>query len=215
VDWALLAGVPAEEVRHLVRIARRRTFSASEVVFHEGDPADSMHLIFKGRFAIRVASPLGETVIITVRGPGEVFGEMALVSDDAHRSATVAALEEGETYAVHRPDFERLRDQYPSVDRVLIGLLAADVRRMNMRLLEALYTPVERRVRRRLLELVDTYADGGGVVPLTQEQLAELAGTSRTTVNRVLREEQERGTVSLQRRATIVLDRDGIAGRAR
>jgi CRP-like cAMP-binding protein len=52
-------------------------------------------------------------------------------------------------------------------------------------------------------------------VPLTQEQLAELAGTSRTTVNRVLREEQERGTVALQRRATIVLDREGLAGRAR
>jgi CRP/FNR family transcriptional regulator, cyclic AMP receptor protein len=215
VDWPLLADLPAEEVRHLVQIARRRTFSAAEVVFHEGDPADSMHLIVKGRYAIRVTSPLGDTVIITVRGPGEVFGEMALVSDDAHRSATVAALEAGETYAVHRPDFERLRDQYPSVDRVLIGLLAADVRRMNMRLLEALYTPVERRVRRRLLELVDTYKDGGGVVPLTQEQLAELAGTSRTTVNRVLREEQERGTVSLQRRATIVLDPEGLAGRAR
>jgi len=215
VDWPLLADLPAEEVRHLVQIARRRTFAAAEVVFHEGDPADSMHLVVKGRFAIRVTSPLGDTVIITVRGPGDVFGEMALVSDDAHRSATVAALEAGETYAVHRPDFERLREQYPSVDRVLIGLLAADVRRMNMRLLEALYTPVERRVRRRLLELVDTYKDGGGVVPLTQEQLAELAGTSRTTVNRVLREEQERGTVLLQRRATIVLDPEGLAGRAR
>lgn len=215
MEWRLLADVPAEEVRKVVQISRRRTFSAAEVVFHEGDPADSMHLIVKGRFAIRVTSPLGDTVIITVRGPGEVFGEMALVSDDAHRSATVAALEEGETLAVHRPDFEHLRDEYPSVDRVLIGLLAADVRRMNMRLLEALYTPVERRVRRRLLELVDTYAEGGGVVPLTQEQLAELAGTSRTTVNKVLREEEERGAVSLQRRATIVLDRQGIADRAR
>jgi CRP/FNR family cyclic AMP-dependent transcriptional regulator len=77
--------------------------------------------------------------------------------------------------------------------------------------------PSERRVLRRLRELADLYRGDGAAaeVPLTQEALAELAGTSRATVNRVLREEQERGTVELKRAKTVVLDRDALARRAR
>ena len=62
-------GVPDEEVRRLLSVARRRRFSRHEVVFHREDPADSLHLISKGRFAIRIMTPLGETVTIGIRGP--------------------------------------------------------------------------------------------------------------------------------------------------
>ena len=98
---------------------------------------------------------------------------------------------------------------------MLIGLLAEEVRRQNELLLEALYVPVERRVLRRLAELSALYATRDSVIPLTQEQLAEMAGTSRATVNRVLRDEQERGTVELRRGRTVVLDADEIARRPR
>ena len=81
----------------------------------------------------------------------------------------------------------------------MIGFLAEEVRRQNELLLEAIYVPVERRVLRRLAELSALYAGRDSVIPLTQEQLAEMAGTSRATVNRVLREEQARGTVALRR----------------
>ena len=210
-----MTGVPEEDVRHLVSVARRRRFSRHEVVFHRDDPADSLHLVNKGRFAIRIMTPLGDTATIGLRGPGDSFGEMALVAEGGKRSATVAALEEAETLAVYVADFHRLRREHPPVDQVLIAFLAGEVRRQNELLLEALYIPVERRVLRRLAELSELYADRDGVVPLTQEELAEIAGTSRATVNRVLREEQERGTVELRRGKTIVLDRDEIARRAR
>jgi hypothetical protein len=82
---------------------------------------------------------------------------------------------------------------------VLLAFLAAEVRRQNELLLEALYVPVERRVLRRLVGLRARYGRDDGEIPLTQEQLAELAGTSRATVNNVLRKEQERGTVELRR----------------
>lgn len=213
--WNLVWGVPEEEVRRLVSVARRRRFSRGEVVFHRDDPADSLHLVQKGRFAVRIMTPLGETATVAVRGPGDSFGEMALVQDDARRAATVAALEEAETMAVYQADFHRLRKEHPQVDRVLMGFLAAEVRRQNELLLEALYLPVERRVLRRLVELAATYGRDHGEVPLTQEQLAELAGTSRATVNKVLREEQERGTVELRRGRTLVRDRDELARRAR
>src|SRR5581483_8871557 len=105
VEWRLLEGVPPDQVRELLQVARRRRFARNEVVFHRDDPGDSLHLIQRGRFAVRVMTPLGDTATIAVRGPGESFGEMALVADGGRRSATVAALEEAETIAVYRDDF--------------------------------------------------------------------------------------------------------------
>ena len=202
-------------MRRLISVGRRRTFSRGEVVFHREDPADSLHLVQKGRFAIRIMTPLGETTTIAIRGPGDSFGEMALVDESARRSATVAALEDAETLAVYQAEFHRLRKEHPQIDRVLLAFLAGEVQRQNELLLEALYIPVERRVLRRLVELSGTYARANGEIPLTQEQLAELAGTSRATVNKVLREEQARGTVELRRGKTLVLDTHELSRRAR
>jgi len=195
----------------VLSIARRRHFSRDEVVFHREDPADSLHLVSKGRFAIRIMTPLGDTVTVGIRGPGDSFGEMALVAEGRKRSATVEALEEADTFAVYVGEFQRLCKEHPSVSQVLIGVLAEELDRQNELLLEALYVPVERRVLRRLAELSVLYAGRDSVIPLTQEQLAEMAGTSRATVNRVLREEQARGTVELRRGRTAVLDADAIA----
>jgi len=215
VRWRLMDGVPEEEVRRVLSIARRRWFSRNEVVFHREDPGDSLHLISKGRFAIRIMTPLGDPVTIGIRGPGDSFGELALVAEGRKRSATVEALEEAETFAVYVVDFRRLCREHPSVNQVLVGFLAGELDRQNELLLEALYVPVERRVLRRLAELSALYAGRDSVIPLTQEQLAEMAGTSRATVNRVLREEQARGTVELRRGRTAVLDAEAIARRAR
>jgi CRP-like cAMP-binding protein len=217
VEWRLLEGVPAEDVQQLLSVARRRRFRRGEVVFHRDDPADSVHLIVKGRFVVRVMTPLGEPATIAVRGPGDSFGEMALVGAGWRRAATVEALEESETFCVYEGAFEQLRKRQPQINRVLIAFLANEVRLLNERLLEALYLPVERRVLRRLVELARLYGTGEGPVevPLTQEELAGLAGSSRATVNQVLRAEQEKGTIELKRGATRVLDPDALAKRAR
>jgi len=214
--WRLLSDVPAEDVRRLLSVARRRRFQRGEVVFHREDPGESLHLIVSGRFAIRVMTPLGETVWLAVRGPSESFGEMTLIESDSRRSATVSALEAAETFAVRKPEFDGLRERYPSIDRVLIALLAGEVRMLNERLLEALYLTAERRLLRRLHELSEVYRrpDGSVVIPLTQEELAEFAGAARATVNRVLREEQARGTLELHRGRTRVLDPDELSRRA-
>lgn len=217
MEWSLLAGVPAEDVRQLLSIARRRTFRKGEVVFHRGDPADSLCLISKGRFKVQVMTPLGEPATIAIRGPGDSFGEMAVVAEGAKRSATVESLEEAETFCVIDSEFRRLRREHPAVDQLLIDFLASEVRMLNERLLEALYIPVEKRVLRRLAELAELYGSGDGevVIPLTQEELAGLAGTTRATVNQVLRAEQERGTIELGRGKTIVPDPAALAARLR
>ena len=211
--WPLLADVPGDDLRQVLAIARRRTFGRNEVVFHRGDPADTLHLVISGRFASRVSTPTGDTVLIAVHGPGESFGELALVARGAARSATVAALEPAETRSILRADFEALLRRYPAVNSVLVALLADQVRRGSERLIEAYHVGADARVRRRLLELAAIYP--GGVVPLTQEDIAGMAGTSRATVNRVLRDEARRGTVELRRGRTIIVQRDAIARRAR
>jgi CRP/FNR family transcriptional regulator, cyclic AMP receptor protein len=182
VHWRLLEGVPPEEVRQLLALARRRSFRRGEVVFHRLDPSDSLHLVVKGRFAIRVMTPLGETVTIALRGPGDAFGEMGVLGD-APPSATVEALEEAETFCLYKREFERVRREHPTVNAVL----------------------------RRLVELAALYGSSNGpvAIPLTQEELAGLAG------NGVLRDEEKRGTVEIRRGTTVVLDREAIARRAR
>jgi CRP/FNR family transcriptional regulator, cyclic AMP receptor protein len=210
--WELFAEVPEEDVRRLLAIARRRTFDRGEVVFHRGDPADCLHLIARGRFAVGITTPLGATALLGVRGPGDAFGELALVDGgDAHRSATVAALEAAETRSVFVGDFERLRREQPSIDGLLVQILGERVRRLSEHLTEAYYLPAEKRVLRRLVELADLY---GGDIPLPQEQVGELAGTSRATANRVLRELQQGGVLELGRCAVTVREPETLRQRS-
>ena len=217
MQWALLAGVPEEELRGILQVARRRSFARNEIVCHRGDPADCCHLIAKGRFAVRTMTALGDTVTVAIRGPGATFGEMALLADDSTRMATVAALEPGETYSIYRTDFDRIREAHHDTDRYLWTFLVNEVRALNERLLEALYLPVDQRVRRRLVDLAELYGDDGAepvTVPLTQEVIAELAGATRPTVNQVLRDEERRGTIELTRGRIRILDVPQLVQRA-
>jgi CRP-like cAMP-binding protein len=208
MPWRLLDGVPEEEVKHLLTVARRRTFARNEVVFHQGDPADSMHMIRRGRFGVRIRTPIGDVATIAILGAGDAFGELALVGDESDRSATVVSLERSETVSISRPDLERLRHDQPQVNELLVKLLAARIRRTNELLAEALYVSADKRVLHRLRELAELYSrdDGQQVIPLTQEEIATLAGTSRATVNRVLRDAERAGALVLTRGRTTVLD---------
>ena len=120
-EFALLRGVAEEDVAELTERARRRRFAAGEVVFHAGDPADTLHLVRSGRFAVRITTEFGSTATLNVVGPGGAFGELALLTPDAPRSATVAALEEAETLSIHQLDFNRLRTRRPQTDALLVG----------------------------------------------------------------------------------------------
>lgn len=186
-------------------------------MFHRDDLAESLHLIVKGRFAVRITTPLGETAMLDVIGPGEAFGELALLSPGSRRSATIESLDEGETLSVLREEFALLQAEHPGVKDCLLRLLAEQLTRASDRIVEAHYTDAETRVRRRLRDLVQRQGDGGGGtdISMTQEHLAEMAGTSRATVNRVLRDEERRGTVALSRGHTTILDLEDLSKRCK
>ncbi len=216
MEFRILEGLPAEDVRRFLALARRRTFERDEVVFHRGDPADAVHLITKGRFARRVHSSVGQTAMLAVRGPGDTFGELSLVWTGMSRLVTVSALEPGETLSIAGLSFRGLLGQHPELKDVLVKLLAERLLYSDKRIVAAHFLDADARVRWTLLELAPVYGDAtGAVIPLTQEDLAELAGTARGTVNRVLRDEQERGAVLLERGRVRVLEPEALRTRVR
>lgn len=215
MEWRLFEGVPGEDVRAVLAVARRSTYRRGEVVFHRHDPADAVHLVVKGRFDVRITTAVGDVVALAIRGPGETFGELAIVTS-GERSATVTALEAGETLVVRGSELRRLARDHASVDEMLVRMLAEHVAFLSERLVESYTVDAEARVARRVLELARVY--GGSppvVIPLIQEDLAALAGASRATVNRVLREAEGRGLVALGRGRTVVLDPGGLTRLAR
>ncbi len=216
MEFRILEGLPPEDVRRFLALARRRTFERDEIVFHRGDPADAVHLITKGRFARRVHSSVGQTAMLAVRGPGDTFGELSLVWTGMSRLVTVSALEPGETLSIAGVSFRGLLGQHPELKDVLVKLLAERLLYSDKRIVAAHFLDADARVRWTLLELAPVYGgDTGVVIPLTQENLAELAGTARGTVNRVLRDEQERGAVVLERGRVRVLEPEALRTRVR
>lgn len=214
--WELLEPLEQADRDALVRGGRRRSFGKGEVVFHEGDPGDTVHLVVSGHVFVRITTPQGDVATLRVIGPGGHFGELALVAPAA-RVATVRAVEGAETLVLSADTFTRLREQNPALDRALTAMMTAEVRRLSRQLVEALYLPVPKRVRRRLLDLHRMYSVDGSTValPFTQEDVAGLAGTTRPTANKELMALQESGVIRVGRGRIEVLDASALARRAR
>ncbi|MGA8211578.1 MAG: Crp/Fnr family transcriptional regulator [Nocardioidaceae bacterium] len=213
--WELLSPLPPEERDAFLAMARRRSFGRNEVVCHEGDPADSLHLVQQGHFAVRGALATGETATFNVLSAGDYFGELALLRADRRRTATVVSLEPSLTLAVAATTFEALRSRDPRIERVLTTLLGDRVDRLSRRLLETMYEGLDRRVYRRLVELATSYGleDGRATIPLSQASLAELVGATRPSVNQVLQRLADQHLVRLSRQRIDVLDADALARR--
>jgi len=212
-----LEGLSPEDQAEVRRWCRRHRFAAGEHLFHAGDIGDAFHYIDRGRILILMSAPGGDYVALNVLGPGQSFGEQALLDPRARRTATARALEPTETLALARPDFERLRALHPQVERMLTNLLADQVRRLTGRLVEALTEPAEVRVYRRLWDLGELYEVTGTSepIPLTQEHVAAMAGARLRITNRILNEAGRDGVLSTRRRRIIIEDWDELRRRAR
>lgn len=210
-EWPVLSSLSAADRERVLRAGRRRHFARGETLFHEGDPADAFHLLDRGRVAVRVLTPQGDQAILAVLGPGKAFGELALIDPKARRTATITALEACETIALHRSQFEALRSADPQIDRCLVASLAAQVTRLSEHLLEMLFVPTQLRIIRRLLVLAEEF--GGAPITVTQEELGLMSGTTRPTVNEVLRDLARQGAVRLGRGRIEVLDAPGLRRR--
>jgi CRP-like cAMP-binding protein len=204
----MLDAIGDAERRELLRVAVRRRFASNEVVFHEGDAGDSLYIVMTGVFVARSSSTMGELIAVNLLGPGDVFGELAILTDDPHRSATIIALQGGTTLTVVRSHLDALRATYPSLNRFLVAVLAERNRRLTADLVELLFVSAERRVFRHLAKLADLLRrpDDDGWIQVRQADLAMLAGTTRSTANRTLQRAQERDVIRVRRGRIQILD---------
>ena len=201
MTWPILASLDAADRSSLEAELVPRTFRKGEVIFHASDPGESLHLIESGLAAIRVTSPYGDELTLNVLGPGSYVGELALIRSDRQRTATAVALEATKTRMLTRAAFDRARRLRPALEQFLLEMLADRVDALGARLLETSYESVDRRCGRRLLELAQALGDGKSsvTVPLTQEDVAALVGSTRPTVNQALRKMEGRGWLKLTR----------------
>lgn len=212
MEFSLLAGLPEEARAALLSSARPRSFRRGEVVVHEGDPTDSLHLVRSGRLGVRVTTPGGESAMVNLVVPGGHFGELSLFEGrQGARTATVLALEPAQTWCVPAAAFHEVRRTHPELESIVVAALARRVEELSGRLLELLFDSLDRRVYRQLARLVDVYAADPGptgevTIPLTQETLAEFVGGTRPSVNKILQRLAEQGTVGLARGRVVVLD---------
>jgi CRP-like cAMP-binding protein len=206
VEPRLLEPLTVADRADVLAAAVLKRFRRGETLVQEGEPGESLHLVRSGRLAVRVSTPDGATATLTVISAGDSFGELALLGDHV-RTATVVALEASETLVLTRPAFDALRRSHPGVERVLTEALARRIQELSASLLEALYEPVDRRVMARLVDLARTYGAPGTpatgprpvVVPITQDDLAGMAGTTRPTTNQVLQRLADDGVLTLGR----------------
>ena len=210
MEWQLLAALTPSQQRLVLAGTRRHRYAKGETLFHEGDLAETLHFLHEGRVVSRRTTPHGDVATFAVLGPGEAFGEMAMLADDHRRTSTIVAIEPVITLSLRFDEFRRLCDEHPDVKDLLVRMLAQRVDRLSAHLIDALYLSADGRVLRTLLDLCGQYADSTKPVevhlPLTQVEVAELSGASRPTANRYLRRLERDGLLRLQRGHVTVVD---------
>ncbi|MGE9807283.1 MULTISPECIES: Crp/Fnr family transcriptional regulator [unclassified Janibacter] len=190
-----------------------------DVLFREGDRGDRLYVITEGKIKLGRTSTDGRENLLSILGPGEMFGELSLF-DLGPRTATATAVAETQLVAL---DNHQLRDfvaGQPRVAMTLMSALAARLRRTNDTLADLVFTDVPGRVAKALLDLSRRFGrpvEDGVLVAhdLTQEELAQLVGASRETVNKALADFASRGWLRLEARAVLLQDVERLQRRAR
>ena len=202
----LLDVLDADDRAHVLDVAVGHTYGRGDALVREGEPSHTLHLIRTGRVAVRVGTPEGDVATLAVLGPGDCFGELTLTERASVRTATVEALEDVTTLAIARADFEDLRSRRPSVDRFIVAVLGAQVKRLSAMVVDGLYVPAEARLAHRLGDLVRVYDEGVRPIEIRvpQSELATMAGTTRPTANQFLKRLEADGVLAVARGRLIV-----------
>ena len=196
---SLFTELSQAELETLVRSAERRDFGRDEVIFAINEPADGLYVVASGRVKVSIPSSEGKEIIIATLGPGQIFGEMALI-DDEPRSASVVAQLASTTYRIRRADFERILELHPSMARKLLRELSLRLRRANAQMESLVTLDVVGRLARFLIDLARQHGQllGNGWVAVrrpTHQDIANSIGTTRETVTRLMAELEQRGQV--------------------
>jgi len=210
----LFSGLGPDEMDALVAGVRTRRYRRGEVIFHQGDPGDALHIVLSGRVKISSPSDTGVEAILTTLRPGEWFGALSLL-DGAPRSASATAVGATETLVLPRERFRQLVDVPPIRDHVFAAL-AHELRRLTSHVEELHFLDTAGRLAARLSRLAEEQGRRGDAGelhldgPITQGELAAMVGSTRQSVNKLLGYLVADGLIRVERDSIVVLDPDGL-----
>jgi CRP-like cAMP-binding protein len=213
----LFAGLPDEELAILAERARRRRYARGQIVFSQGDPGTSLCVVESGHVRMVVVTPDGKELVVNVLGPGDVFGELALL-DGEPRSADAVAQEPCQLLHLQREDFVRFVETRPAVALRLLINLSRKLRRTTQQAQDVAFLDGPARLARALLELAAGSGEGHAaaqpVTPrLTQSDLAAQLGATRESVNKWLAGFERQGLVRREGGVIRILDPAGLRSR--
>jgi CRP-like cAMP-binding protein len=196
------SGLEPDALDAIAKLCRPRSLDATETLFLKGDEGGALYAVRRGRIRIGTETDAGRRLTLNILGPGDVFGEVALL-DGRPRTADAVATEPSELFMVRRRDFLDLLERRPKLAVQIVELLCERIRWMSERMEESVLMPLRTRLAQRLLALTEDY---GSELDVSQEELAVFIGATRESVNRQLQAWRRKGLVELGRSRIRVLD---------
>ena len=215
----IFQGVQPNAVAALTKQLQPVDFPRGHTVFAEGEPGDRLYIILSGKVKLGRHSPDGRENLLAVMGPSDMFGELT-VFDPGPRTSTATAVTDVRLATMDRTALREWITKRPEIAEQLLRVLARRLRRTNNALADLIFTDVPGRVAKALLQLARQFGQQeGGYLrvthDLTQEELAQLVGASRETVNKALADFGQRGWLRLEGKSVVLLDAERLARRAR
>ena len=215
----IFQGVDPDAVVTLISQMQTESFARGTTIFDEGEPGDTLYIIIDGKVKLARHAPDGRENLLSVMGPSDMFGELSIF-DPGPRTSSAVCVTEVEAATM---DSEMLRtwiNDHPEISQQLLRVLARRLRRTNASLADLIFTDVPGRVAKTLLQLANRFGtqEGSGLRvnhDLTQEEIAQLVGASRETVNKALATFAQRGWIRLEGKSVVIVDTEHLARRAR
>lgn len=204
----IFSSISADNLSNLSRQLRRRHYRKEEIIFHKDDFGSTFHIISTGKVKLSIPSEDEDDVLLAYLGPGDFFGEFALL-DENPRSATATAIESTETLTLERRDFLDFLKWYPDAAICMLGVLAQRIRILNSQVVNIITVKPHFRFARTLLKLMDIYScktpQGWKItIPLSLSGLAGMVGVNTETIKRLLRDFQSAGIISIKAKQFII-----------
>ncbi|WP_288801965.1 CRP-like cAMP-activated global transcriptional regulator GlxR [Corynebacterium dentalis] len=215
----IFQGVDPSAVRFLIEQLDSVTFPRGTTIFDEGEPGDRLYIIISGKVKLARHSVDGRENLLTVMGPSDMFGELSIF-DPGPRTSSAICVTEVTAATMDSGMLQQWITEHPEIPQQLLRVLARRLRRTNNSLADLIFTDVPGRVAKALLQLANRFGtqEGGALRvhhDLTQEEIAQLVGASRETVNKALAEFAHRGWIRLEGKSVLISDTERLAKRAR
>ena len=210
----LLRHLDESELDQLLKFAKLRHGRRNEVLFQKGDPGDGLIAIMQGRVKISTMSAEGKEIVLNILGPGELFGEIALI-DGKDRSADATVMENAELVVIDVRDFMPFLEARPELATRLLVMLCERFRWVNDLYEDAVFMHLPARLAKHLIRLAESFGEeeGDGVrigIKLSQQDLGNLMGTTRESVNKQMRTWIDSGIVAVDQGIITILDEDRL-----